>query len=220
MSKRRPGKETRKHDGDLTEAFAHLYAAIDTLTEPRIEWADNRVVTVPGLYEQLQTMIAGMQGTGNGSAARSMPPIWVDAVDILTDIETALDAWHLPELPRPQPRYVSGTTQRLRELGKRSWRPQDTKTVESITKALEEWAADIESKLDPPRKLHIAAACPACGETTAKRTDRAGERVNVPALSVDDDGCTCQECHAHWPPALYRHLCRVLGMKPADEISA
>jgi hypothetical protein len=177
------------------------------MTEPKVERVDGRVVIGPGLYEQVQTMVAGMQGTGNGHAARSMPPIWIEAVDIVNDIDTALMAWQvgLPELPRPRPRFVSGAAQRIRELGKRSWRPQDTKTLEKITAALVGWAK-------PPRKLHIAAACPACGATTVKRTDSGGERVNLPALQMTPSRvararnagthrrristCTCAVCSA------------------------
>lgn len=205
----------RNPEGDLTAALRGLYDAIDALVEPRIEWTGDRIISGPSPYKQLQSVVAGMQGTGNGHASRSMPPVWVDAVDILNAIDVALDAWRLPELPQPQPEYVPGAPHRLRELAKRPWRPQDTKRVENLTSALAGWATEIDQKLNPPRRLHIAAPCPACGATAVKRRDSAGEDVNVPALQLDDDGCTCQECRTHWPPERYRLLARVLECQPA-----
>lgn len=203
---------TRKPDGDLTVALRALYDAIDALVEPRIEWADDRIVSGPSPYRQLQSVIAGMQGTGNGHASRSMPPIWVDAIDILNGIDR--DAWQagLPELPQPQPEYTPGAPHRIRELAKRAWRPQDTKRIENLTKALTGWAHKIDVKLNPPRRLHIAAACPACGATTAKHVDSAGEEVNGPALTViAEHGCTCLECGSFWDPYHYQWLAKVLA---------
>lgn len=213
MSRRRAAQQrpVNKPDGDLTAALAELHQAIDKLVEPQIEWADDRIVTSPSLYRQIHAVVAGMQGSGNGHAARSMPPVWCDAVDILNAIETALDAWRLPPILLPEPPYAPGTPNRIRKLAKRAWRPQDTERVHKLAKALNEWADEIDLKLNPPRRLHIAAACPECGATTVKHRDATGEMVNGPALTVIADyGCTCLECGTHWSPELYRLLAKVL----------
>lgn len=198
-------------DGNLPEALDALHKAIDALVEPRIEYYDGRIVTCPGRYDQLLASIDGMQGTGNGRAARSMPPIWVDGFAIVTDIGDALTAWQrgLPELPRP--RQLGSNALRIRELAKRSWRPQDAATIGKITTALEGWATDIDKTLNPPRRTELTAPCPACGATTIKRRDTAGELVNVTALQiVAGEGCTCLECHHTWAPGLFQHLANVL----------
>jgi hypothetical protein len=67
----------------LPAVLAALRRAVDALTEPQTGYVNGRAVTAPGLVDQLGEAIAGRQGTGNRSAARSLPPAWVDATDLL-----------------------------------------------------------------------------------------------------------------------------------------
>ena len=111
------------------------------------------------------------------------------------------------------------TVDRIRALPDRRWRPQDVARMEQITAVLLDWAVDIGDMLNPPRKMTISAACPACGETTTHRRDKGGDRVRVPVLQVvADRGCTCLACGAHWAPTLYTHLSRVLGFELPDGV--
>jgi len=164
-------------------------------------------VAIDSLYMQLYDSVGSRGASGNMStASKSQPPMWVDAVDLLTEIDTALEIW--------QPAFTGTppTVGRIRELGRRDWRPQDCRAIEQIASAFLAWAKDIETLLDPPASKHVAAACPACGHKTAVRKDSAGEHVRVPALQlVAATGCTCLVCRTFWAPEYYMHLSRVLG---------
>ncbi len=73
----------------------------------------------------------------------------------------------------------------------------------------------IRAIIDPPRRYHIAAACPACDSRMAIRRDSAGDLIQVPALTVNGvDGCVCLACGATWPPGQLEHLALVLGCEP------
>lgn len=203
-------KTARRPDGDLPEALAELADAIAALVEPKIEWLDGRVVTGPSLYEQIAASIAGAQGTGAGAAARSMPPLWVDAVDIINDIDTALTAWQIGLPGHEIGTARSGAASRIADLARRPWRPQDVRTVAQITKALAGWAQDITLRLDPPKRIQLAEPCPQCDESTVYRTDSAGDTVRMAALQLDDDECVCLNCHTKWPEWQFRLLARAL----------
>jgi hypothetical protein len=186
------------------------------LTAPQVDYVNGRAVTAPGLVDQLGDAIAGPQGTGNRGAARSLPNVWVDAVDVLNDIDTVSAAWRnaLPPMRTPPAKPATTGGQRIRDLVDRAWRPQDVARMEKITAVLLDWAVDIGEMLDPPRKMTLSTACPACGETTTHRRDKGGDRVRVPVLQVvADRGCTCLACGTHWAPALYTHLSMVLGFE-------
>lgn len=200
--------QNARHDGELKPALTRMRRAVDDLIEPRATIVNNAVVKAPSLYMQLFDSIRGEQGTANGSAARSMPPVWVDAADMLNNIDLMVSVW--------QPGFsgVPPTVARLRLFVGQQWRPQDTRSVEQIAGIVEAWVSEIEGLLDPISTKYVSAACPACGERWAYRTDSAGEQVRVPALRiVTETGCTCQACGASWGPEKYLFLCNLLGFE-------
>ncbi|AVJ50266.1 hypothetical protein I5J36_gp50 [Mycobacterium phage Mendokysei] len=208
-------KPAKQHDEDLPALLDELDAAIAAVTEPRIGYVGGRVVTGPSLLDQVHASIAGQQGTSNGNAARSLPPIWLDAADVLAGIDAALQHWatpgKLPALPRPV-ELVTTRAGRIRQLRKRPWTPATYRQLKAVVTEVKMWTADIERILNPIRKKFIAAPCPNCETETVYRPDSAGENVRMPALQIiADRGCICLECNATWTPDLYMHLCRVLG---------
>jgi hypothetical protein len=201
-------------DGSLPESRKRLYHAVDALIEPRSQWINNTRVDIQPMYLQLYDAIPGAQGEGN-HAARSLPPIWLDASSLLATIDGAVRKWQ-PVYVHPD-RPLLPTVCRLCELTQRSWRPQDCKLMDDHSAQLEGWTVEIDMLLTPQHVKHVAAACPSCGHKTTKRRDSAGEIVRVPALQiVTEQGCTCLICKAHWPPAHYALLARVLGF-PAPQ---
>lgn len=162
------------------------------------------------LYTQLEAYIAGAQGTSNGSHARSMPPLVIDAVDLTTDIETTLGVWithlHLPA--EATPLHI------LEALQDTTWRPQDIPAITTLTRHIDRWTHTTRTLLDPPRRWTIPAPCPACQTATVYRKDSGGDTVRQPALQVTADGCTCQNCKTSWSPQLYAHLARTIGTLP------
>lgn len=183
---------------DLPKAVNELRDAINALVEPHLEYLDGRLLKTPSIYDQIRNMVAGMQGTSNGHSNRSMPPIWIDAVSVLNEIELTFG----------RPAYGH-----IQALGEQDWTPDDGREILRHTRTLTGFVKVITNLLDPPRKMHIAAPCPNCSTTTVKHTDSAGEEVNGPALKiVAGEGCTCQECGHTWPEWAYPLLAQVLGI--------
>lgn len=192
-------------DGNIQAARKHLAAAVDRLCRPTPRIINHRMRHQPSLYDQLRNDLAGTQATDHKTHAKSQPPIWIDAAMLLTEIDTQTRQW----VHRPKD---VGTTTRLDHLADKTWRPQDTDHVTTITNTITRWCDQITHLLDPQSVKTIAAPCPSCGRKTITRRDSAGETVRTPALTViADQGCTCLACRAHWTPDRYLFLCRLLG---------
>ena len=180
--------------------------AVGALIDPGKELVGGELRLGPSLYDQLVAELAATATRGETRGThKSMPPVWVEAMDLRVEIDDAVRAW--------QPDGAS-TPDRLRGLAARRWRPQDTRSVEQIAANLESWAAPIKALLSPQHVKHVSSPCPACNATHVYRRDAAGEMVRMPALQiVADTGCTCQGCGAHWAPDRYLWLCKVLGFE-------
>ncbi|WIC40291.1 hypothetical protein SEA_HOLLIDAY_97 [Gordonia phage Holliday] len=192
------GQATRSIELERTQQLGNLQRRHEeqmiALTA-QVDWNDS-------LYEQLATMIAGAQGTQMGGTARSMPPLWVDATDLLTVIDREISTLE------PEP----GTTiDRLHRLSDRTWRPQDVDHIERLTAQVLRWAHSIQDLLTPPERKALPNPCPHCDTKVVYRKDSAGETVRQPALQIGAYGCECQNCHTVWAPDLFKHLAAVLG---------
>jgi hypothetical protein len=199
--------EQVSEDGALRPALAALEDAVHALCGTQHEYLESKLISTPSLYLQLMDAVTGEQvNTGGGGGSKSRPPLWLNALKVLQEIDLALEVW--------QPAFtgVPATVGRMHWLLQRKWRPQDVERIKQLTANLREWVADIDQLLNPPRVSTIAAPCPACGVETVSRRDDMGENVRVPALQiVTEKGCTCQACRYTWTPEYYLHLCRVLG---------
>lgn len=157
-------------------------------------------------YHEIRDSIAGQQGTDNRSAARSMPPIWVDATDWLNTVDATVRDW-IPDHGN------ASTPDRLYTLTERAWRPEDLETVHRCTEIILRWVTQADALLDPDahRSLELTAPCPACNTRTVHRKDTAGEWVRTAALTVTEQGCVCLACRTRWAPEHFRWLARVIG---------
>jgi hypothetical protein len=201
--------EATTEDGNLPAALRALDLAVHALCDPQHQYLESRLLTMPSLYLQLMDAVTGEQvNTGGGGGAKSRPPLWLDALKWLQEIDLALEVW--------QPAYsgVPATVGRCHWLLQRKWRPQDADRIEKMAETIRLWAVKIDELLNPPRVTTITAPCPACGTQFVHRRDDLGENVKMPALQiVADKGCTCQACRYTWEPSHYIHLCRVLGFE-------
>jgi len=189
-------------DGNIVAARTKLADAVDRLTKPQTAVHRGKVRYGLSLYRQLQQDLAGTQGDTR-TPAKSLPPLWIDAVQLLGDMDTETRAW----CPKER-----GVPARLGALAALTWRPQDTHKVVTIATTVDGWCETITHLLDPESVKHISAACPSCGRSFVYRNDSAGERVRQPALKiVTETGCTCQACDASWSPDRYLFLCKLLG---------
>jgi hypothetical protein len=225
--------ESVQEDGNLPAALLDLSDAVSDLVDDvsklagrhdcpdcHNETCDLECVahTCPGhltptesLYVQLYDAVyEGRTGQAQGThRPRSLPTGWLDAQQLLDEIDFAVSLWQpahaLADLP---------TVARLAAITRGKYRPQDVHGLAQKTTAIKAWAKDISDLFDPPSVKHISAPCPACGATTAHRTDSAGERVRVPSLQIiAGQGCTCQVCRYTWTPDRYLFLCKVLGFE-------
>lgn len=185
----------------LPQAIRDLGDAVRKLTAPQHRYLGDALRTAPSRYHQLCAEIAGTQGE-NHAPPKSMPPLWLDAAQLIADIDRQARRWE----PGPD-----GTVSRLRVIADKTWRPQDTELVFSMSITVGKWCDTIDALLDPVSVKDVSAACPACGAKHIYR-NKDGERVRQSALQiVTETGCTCQACDTHWGPELYLHLARVIG---------
>ena len=189
-------------DGNIQAARTRLGRAVQRLTGPQSRVIDNITRHADSLYIQLTHDLAGTQGD-NRTPAKSLPPVWIDAMELINIIDTETRTW----VPRP-----GNTPRRLQMLAFATWRPQDTDRVNVMAARVDTLCEKIVSLPDPESVKHISAACPSCGRETVFRRDSAGEMVQQPSLRVVTNvGCECQHCRAHWAPDKYLFLCKLLG---------
>ena len=190
-------------DGNIQAARTKLDRAVKRLTEKRMGVYHDCTLYAPSLYDALKSDLAGTQGDTR-TPAKSLPPIWLDASMLRTDIDTQTLKWMA---------VPGNTPQRLQLLNAKTWRPQDTEQVTKMAGTVDTWCEAIMNLLDPQdRKFIAGAACPSCGRKIVYRKDSAGDTVRQPALKlVVSQGCTCQACGAYWAPDKFMFLGRLLG---------
>ena len=196
-------------DGNIQAARQKLGQSITRLTAPRPAIHGTTTHYQPSLYTSLEQDLGGTtNGKTSHGASKSMPPLWIDAADLLTRMEAQTYKW----VPK------RGTTpQRLEILNAHAWRPQDTDQVHKIAGIVNQWCDSIQGLLDPKGSKHIAAPCPACGQQNIKAKDSGGDVVRRPVLKiVADAGCTCQACNTFWAPDQFIALSKQLGFLPAN----
>jgi hypothetical protein len=189
-------------DGNLPAARRRLEHAISALTEPKPVQTEQGIQWLDSLYDQLVEAIPGTKLERSG-VPTSQPPVWIDAMELLHEIDTAITAWEPrwpiePHDPIDDP--TPPTILRLRAIQRRKWRPQDVRSMEQIAGAVESWAKAIQELLSDKPRWHVAAPCPACERRFIYQRDNAGELTRRPALQITPAGCACQnpQCRAEW----------------------
>lgn len=196
-------------DGQIHYAVGRLEKAVDRFTQPKVAIMQNHLRHAPSLYDQLRGDLPGTQGDTH-TPAKSIPPLWIDAVDLLGTIDRTVQSWN----PKP-----STTPQRLNGLVAQKWRPQDTNKVDAMATKVDSWTVQAIALLEPTATKTISAPCPQCNQSTVYRRDSAGDMVRRPALQlVAHLGCTCQACKSHWPPSQYMWLTTLLGLDSPEGV--
>lgn len=187
----------------LPAALDGFYNAVAGLVDPRKELFNGAVLAAPSLYETLVGEIPAKGGDFGGRFnGRSIPPVYLDAVDLRTTIDARVKSW----LPRGD-----STPGRLRRLASRRWRPQDVRLVRDYADEVASWSVSITALIEPEHVKTISAPCPSCGARWFYK-NHAGEQVRTPALQlVISQGASCLKCKVHYPPDRYLWLCRLLG---------
>jgi hypothetical protein len=211
--------QEQTEDGDLIGARRRLSDAISKLTDPRPEVIEGQTHWLDSIYTELREALPGEQGSGYAGVARSLPPLHIDAADLLNEIDIAVSCWEprpnidASEDPDDMPHM---TVIRLRSIEKhgcrgQAWRPQDASKADQIATNIQQWVQSIDQLLRPPASWSLPDPCPACGAKIVHRKDSAGDLVRKPALSISGNGCECLACRHVWTPQYFTHLGRVLG---------
>jgi hypothetical protein len=170
---------------------------------------------LPPLMQQLREAVATGSESGKGRSSGSPSPVSVDAVDLLAQIDTDIAALYVRAIQKD-----SEPEERILAIAGIVGRWTDVTAVSAAADYLRLWAQEIRTFFDPPRRLHVAAACPACNARMVWR-ELDGQQVQVPALQVDGTiGCTCLACRHVWPTTQLEHLARVIGCDPIREKEA
>lgn len=199
-------------DGNIQAARIKLARAVQKLCSPKPFPHGRDTLYAPSLYDTLKSDLAGTQGD-NKAAAKSLPPVWIDALQLMFDMDSQTHRW----IPLP-----GSTPQRLQLLTQKTFRPQDTDEVTGMARTVGQWCDRILALVEPESvKFIFGTPCPRCQKLTVYRRDSAGEVVRQPALRlIANVGCTCQNCQAHWPPEKYLFLQTLLGLEPTEGVIA
>lgn len=168
--------------------MTQLLDALEALTKPRrsktVQTNDAGItctspVELPALLEQLENAILGSFGSDGGSSTSSpgneRNMVDSDALFQFAKISTEVVDWCLT-------RKVKATRKPLADLA--AWHAARTEEHAErdsyYTRRLESWAAMIENKLRPKKRLEITEPCPICGAD--KWVDAEGEVMRFPVV--------------------------------------
>lgn len=200
----------------LPEARNRLQDAISALIDPRPYLLDcGRTTYLDSLYTELCDSLAGQQGTTGDHHARSLPLLWAEAHDTLTDIDSTVRKWH-PEIPAAPENWADkprpATIVRLEAIFNKKFRPQDVDMITDWTARLQAFAKTIRNLTLPEITVYLRGhTCPICGNSHAKHVDSAGEEVNNAALMIRGDSALCRHCRTVWDYPRLPMLGRMLG---------
>lgn len=165
---------------------------------------------IPGLITQLQAAI-GNSGERKRviRRKRGLPiVISVQAFDIMSNIDRTTKQW---SKARAIPHRI---TLKVADLCTRS--TDAIGDMHYVSRYLDSWVRLITELFDPPKRIHLAAPCPECRETTVRlyHMDDA-EYVLTPALQIIKTGngheCECFSCGTVWPDSSFLLLAKILG---------
>lgn len=201
----------------LPKFVAELDRVISDLTAPQsrtiyLDSGETTTVTKPSLWEEMGLNLTGPQkppGSGGGGVSKSTPPLRLDAIDWLAEVDSQARKW----LPG-----TSGTTvDLLNQLNLVKWTPLEVHKVRAIARKILSWIAAAESFLDNRATFEVKAACPACDQKHAYRTNELGERVKKTALQVSSTECVCLACGYSWGAAYFALLASTIEQRDKAE---
>lgn len=172
--------------------------------------------TIPSIYDEVYDSLGGMEeGVVGQGEARSVPPLWMDALKWLSEIDfetRALVRRHIGESTD------APATALLRRVATATWRPQDHKKVANYAFQVNQWIKSGERLLAGGSKFGLRnTACPDCGVKHVRHRTAEGWG-NTEALQVSVEGAHCLACNRRWDSSMFHHLGAVLGCTAPEDI--
>lgn len=181
-----------------------LEIAVDQLTRGdavRIE-RDDRTETArtAPLLVQVEQAVSDTSGPAGAFVARSKPPLRVEAVDLLREVDCEV-RWY----------RRSSRLERVRAWSAAMHGLTDHDALTSAMDCAEGWVRKARGLLDPtPPWALRGKACPQCGATEVEVTDGCGELVMRPPLEIDRISgtarCVAPGCDLRVNPEGWEHL--------------
>lgn len=196
-----PAQEVERARVALRDAAHALTTA--QVVDVELDDGGRREVVVPALLSSLASEITDQSAPSGSFAPRSRPPLWLDAVALLDEIDRTAGA---SEHTRCQDVHAWA----------RAWSSRATGAeLVAISRTVEGWLASVTELLNPTPRRHVRGVpCPACGAVKVwDREDRDNDEHHArPALRIDDQqaACVCDVCGARWGVELFAHLQMVL----------
>lgn len=203
----------RRRTMDLLLATNELQAAVHRLVDDSMSYINNTYLEIPGLYAQLWQALDSCRSNAASSAARSRPPMWIEAADVKRSLDTFIDSL---------PFGCAGghIRARLQALTARAWTVDDIDQIRWITRKLTRYGDDIERLINLEHVKEITVPCPACDVEYVERRDGGGALVYSYALQASAEyGCTCQNCGYHWAPNQLMELATEAGIPLPEGVS-
>lgn len=217
----------------LIDERAGVHTVMTVDEDDGYSWPRLVRVQRPSVYDEMRSDLAGRQGTSTGGVARSLPPVWVDGLDWVAEVDRRV-AWWTEQfgLDGEHGRVdvvaygimfdtAGTTTARLRNFAAYEW-PNDQVWLGYgglIAREIEGWKLTADQLVEgvKQRKLEVIAPCPQCGERYVHRKDSAGEIVRQAALQMTLDGCKCLSCNDLWAQDNLLTLSRVIDYESVPE---
>jgi hypothetical protein len=167
---------------------------------------------IPGLIRQLASAIGRDTDSEIAKIRRSkgtLPSvISVQAFDIMSNIERVTRNWD----------RAHNVTLRITNSVESVCRGSvnDIGNMRIMSHYLDSWVRLITELFDPPRRIHLAGACPECGQSRVRQFNMDDqEYVIAPALQIiqgpNGHICECLSCGTQWPNTHFLLLAKVLG---------
>ncbi len=197
-------------DGPLGPARRQLQDAVAALIDPIPVHTADGYRWQPALYADLRSGLTGQSARRRALQQRSRAPLRIEVLALLVEIDDTAARWD-PD--------GKDTTERLRAVAARAWRPQDVGLLERYRDELLRWTQAATELLTPTPRVFLPMPCPRCSAAVAYHRSGTGERVRTRALQVSETGCQCLACGAFWEPERFEWLARLLECpKEATEV--
>lgn len=179
----------------------------------------SEIAEIKPLYDSVYAALGGTEeGFKAPTHSRSVPPVWMDALEWLHDVDRTVTAWVLRHrliacVEEGQNR--PSTIEYLRSVQRAVWAPEDQQRVEQYERAVSAWVEDAEQMISGKSRYGLRdTPCPACGKRHVRRRNEDGRWGNTEALQVSMEQARCLACGHVWDSSLFTHLGRILGVEP------